>query len=141
MKLRPDVKDYQQRSFDDAPFIDSGETRSAVECLSSSITRRGSEIVESFRLQHVARRVDVRNVRAGPDATLKTPSPRARRKSFASSSLRYILPLLIARLARERTASCAGRSFGRPAVYRLPNQPRLLNQSRAISVYWPTSMR
>jgi hypothetical protein len=44
-------------------------------------------------------------VRDGPDATLDTPT-RARVRSFASWSLR-ISPLLIARLTRERIASCA----------------------------------
>jgi hypothetical protein len=58
----PDVKDYRQCGAGQAPFSDSGETRLAAECFSSSIPRRGPEIAESFRLlgQDVARRVDVR---------------------------------------------------------------------------------
>src|SRR5271169_2063221 len=44
-------------------------------------------------------------VRSGRDARMEAPT-RARRRSFASRSLR-ISPLLIARLTRERIASCA----------------------------------
>jgi hypothetical protein len=78
----PNVKDIGSQ----APFSGSGETRSAVECFSSSIPRRGSQAAPSRA------RIAAENADKSPKEIICVEVPA------------YIQPLLIARLTRERIA-------------------------------------